>query len=162
MVTREQMIEQSIQDYVRDVLFNRFNYPANEVELLDSFPTNRFSSALDHTYVALGFNFDDGGRAGEMGSDLKRRIYTIELYVFGHTSLWGRNVGNAVKAALEQDATIPLKDISDQAQPVIDELTIPPGGLRIQHVPMRNPRPWEEAIWLIRVNVEDYYFAQLV
>jgi hypothetical protein len=162
VVTREQMIEQSIQDYVRDMLFNKFNYPQDEVELLDAFPARRFDKALDHTYVALGFNFDDGGRGGEMGSDLKRRIYTVELFVFGHTSLWGRNVGNAVKAALEQDATIPLKDISDPAQPVIDFLTIPPGGLRVQHVHVRDPRPWEENVWLCRVNLEDYYFAALV
>jgi hypothetical protein len=162
VVTREQKIEQSVQDYVRDMLFNRFGYPADEVELLDSFPTNRFDRALDHTYVALGFNFDDGGRSGEMGSDLKRRIYTVELFVFGHTSLWGRNVGNAVKAALEQESSIPIKDIAEPTQPIIDNLTIPPGGLRVSHVAVRDPRPWEENVWLCRVNLEDYYFAALV
>lgn len=162
MVTREQKIEQSVQDYVRGMLFTRFNYPTDEVELLDAFPIKRFERALDKTYVALGYNFDDGGRQGEMGSDLKRRIYTVELWIFGASPVWGRNVANAVKAALEQEDTIPLKDIADPAQPVIDNMMIPPGGLRVQHVPMRDPRPWEENVWLCRVNLEDFYFAALV
>jgi hypothetical protein len=58
--------------------------------------------------------------------------------------------------------TIPIKDIADPTQPIIDNLTIPPGGLRVSHVAVRDPRPWEENVWLCRVNLEDYYFAALV
>lgn len=162
MVTREQKITQSIQDYVRDILFNRWDYPQSEVELLDSFPYRRFDGTLDKNYVALGFNFDDGGKAAEMGSDLKHRIYTIEFFVFGTTSVWGRNLANAVKAALEQDEAIPLKDIGTAGAPVIDTLTVAPRGLRTQHMPIRDPRPWEDHIWLTRVNLEDFYHAELV
>lgn len=161
MVTREQKIEQSVQDLVREMLFTRFQYPTDKVELLDSFPYNRFEGALDKTYVASGFNFDDGGEAGEMGSDLIHRIYTVELWIFGATALWGRNVANAVKAALEQESTIALIDHGGTGTE-IDRLTIPPRGLRTRHVSARDPRPWEQNVWVTTVNLEDYYSAELV
>jgi hypothetical protein len=160
VVTREQKIEQSVQDFVREMLFTRFAYPADKVELLDSFPYERFKGPLDKTYVAAGFNFDDGGEAGEMGSDLIHRVYTIELWTFGVSALWGRNVSNAVKAALEQESTIPLIDHGDSGTE-IDRLTIPPRGLRNRHVSVRDPRPWEQNVWVTTVNVEDYYSAGL-
>lgn len=161
MVPREEKIEQSIQRYVRGMLFDRFHYPADQVELLNFFPTNRFSKALDKTYVATGFNFDDGGQSGEMGSDLVHRVYTIELWVFGHSPVWGRNVANATKAALEQESTLPLLDFGgDESE--IDRLTIPPRGLRSRQVSVREPRPWEENVFVVTVNIEDYYNAELI
>lgn len=158
MVTRDDKITQSVQDYVRGVLFGKLGYPADKVEMLDAFPANRFTGKLDKNYVAAGFNFDDGGEAGEMGSDLTHRIYTVEFFVFGMTPVWGRNIGSALRTALEQDPTIPLKDIGE-SDDVIDSLTIPPRGLRARHLPIRDPRPWEENVWVVTVNLEDYYYA---
>lgn len=169
MVTREEKITQSIEDYVRGMLFGSFAYPADKVELLDAYPTNRFDRALDKSYVAIGFNFDDGGQGGELGSDLVHRVYTVELWTFGMSPVWGRNIANAVKAALEQESSIPLRDYGSEdtdpsdatKPPIIDALVIPPRGLRARHVPVRDPRPWEENVHVVTVNLEDWYNAEL-
>lgn len=160
MIPREEKIQQSVQKYVSDLLFDTWAYDPAEVEALDSFPEGRFTGTLDKNYVAFGYAFDDGGEQGELGSSMVRRLHTIEVYVFATTDLWGRNLANAVKRAVETQGLIPLLDfgVSDPPQ-LIDALVIMPRGARASNVPMRDPRPWEEHIWLTRIQVEDYYDA---
>lgn len=160
MIPREEKIQQSVQKWVSDLMFNTWDYPPAEVEVLDEFPEGRFKGVLDKNYVAFGYAFDDGGEQGELGSTLKRRLHTIEVYVFGTTDLWGRNLAGAVKKAVETQGLIPLLDFGESDPPQqIDALVVMPRGVRTSSVPMREPRPWEEHIWLTRVQVEDYYDA---
>lgn len=160
MIPREEKIQQSVQSYVTNLMFGRWDYPTDEVEVLDSYPTGRFDGKLDKNYVAFGYAFDDGGEQGEMGSALVRRVHTIEVYVFATTELWGRNLANIVKKAVEQDQIIPLLDFgAGDPPPQIDALSVMPRGARASAVPIRQPRPWEEHVWLCRVQVEDYYDA---
>lgn len=160
MIAREQMVTQSVQDYVRDGLTSR-SYAADDVEILDSFPYRQLNTELRKTYVAAGFNFDDGGTPAEMGSDLIRRTYTIELFVFGLDETWGENVAQIVRGVLLQDNDlIPLKDYDQAGAPVIDQMEILlPGGVRVERVAVRDPKPWEENLWLVRAKVTDEYDA---
>jgi hypothetical protein len=158
VIPREEKIQQSVQKFVSDLLFDTWDYPHDEVEVLDEFPEGRFTGALDRNYVAFGYAFDDGGAQGELGSTLRRREHTIEVYVFATTDLWGRNLANAVKRAAETDGVIPLLDFGEGDSPEqIDALVVM--TVRASHVPVREPRPWEEHIWLTRIQVEDYYDA---
>jgi hypothetical protein len=160
MIPREEKIQQSVQKFVTDLLFNEWNYDHDEVEVLDSFPEGRFKGALDKNFVAFGYAFDDGGEQGELGSTLVRREHTIEVYVFATTDLWGRNLANAVKRAVETEGVIPLLDFGAGDPPAwLDSLVLLPRGARASHVPVREPRPWEEHIWLTRIRIEDYYDA---
>lgn len=160
MITREQMIEQSVQDYVRRELFDERNYPEEQVELLDAFPHNRFEGPLDKNYIALGFNFDDPGRQAEMGSDLTIRNYTLEFFVFGLTPVWGRNLAHTLKFGIENEGIIPLLDIGEIGKPQIDSLVV--DAVRAEHQPISDPAPHEENIWITFVVVEDTYHARLV
>jgi hypothetical protein len=159
MVTREQMVEQSVQDFLREQLFVVRGYPTEDVELLDSFPYNRFDGPLAKTYVAAGFDFTDQGRAIELGSDLILRTYTLEFFVFGHDPLYGKNVASVVMHTLE-DGNIPLKDISKTGAPQIDVLTLV--TVSKDRVPMEDPKPHEENLWLVTAKVDDEYFMSLV
>jgi hypothetical protein len=158
VIPREEKIQQSVQKFATDLLFGEWAYPTGEVEVLDEFPEGRFTGALDKNYVAFGYAFDDGGEQGELGSTLVRREHTIEVYVFATTDLWGRNLATAVRRAVETQGVIPLLDFGEGDPPQqIDALSVM--TVRASHVPVREPRPWEEHIWLTRIQVEDYYDA---
>lgn len=159
-ITREDLVEQSVQDYVRTAIFTDRGYPTAKVELLDAFPYDRFDGALDKNYVALGFNFDDQGQQAELGSDLKTRVYTLEFFVFGISQVWARNLANAIKFAADNDGIIPLLDYADLAKPQIDSLVVE--GTRTERQPINNPQPWERNVWITYVVVEDIYHAALV
>lgn len=161
MIPREELVEQSVTDYLRNQLFNVRDYTADKVEILQAFERGRFDkmTALDKNYIAIGFSFDDGGRQAELGSDLRRRTYTIEFTTFGMSALWGRNLGNIIASALEFDGTIPLKDVGGTGE-VIDVLLV--DNVRAQRVPVGNPRPWNEHLWATRLVVVDEYFASQV
>jgi hypothetical protein len=46
----------------------------------------------------------------ELGSDLLRRQYVIEVWVIGLSAVEGRNLANAVRDSMEADGVVPLKD----------------------------------------------------
>lgn len=158
MVTREQLIEQSIQKFVRDGLFDDHGYPSSQVEIMEAFPKSRFEGPLDKNYLAAGFGFDDQGQNVEMGSDLTRRVYTVEWFVFAKTATWGRNLAHAVKFVLEAGQTIPLLNVTEDGWPEIDRLVVL--GCNAEEVPVPDPTPAEENLWRTVVRVEDVYFPQ--
>jgi hypothetical protein len=159
LISREDMIQQSVMDYVRTALIER-GYPEDQVELTESFDLAKLRQGLERNVVAAGFNFDDPGEEAELGSDLTRKTYTFEFFVFGLTGTYARNLANVVKFALTRDGRIPLKDISDPAQPVIDYLTEP--AARAARQPIPDPEPWQENVWTTTCTVEDEYRAALV
>lgn len=159
-VTRERKVEQSVQDWVLNKMRTEYDLPEANVVMLDSFPYNRFDGPLDKTYVSMGFNFDPGSRPAEMGSTLRSRDLTIEFYVFGNTEGWGELVANSIKAAIEDDFSIPLLDYGvSQTPPIIGFLEVTDNGASSERAPIRDPKPWEENIFIVRVKVQDTYFA---
>lgn len=160
MITREDQVEQSVTDYVRAGLVAN-GYDADKVEVRDSFPSpDERGKELTKTTVAVGFNFDDGGRHIELGSDLTVRVYTIEFWTFGIDQGYGRNVANVIRAILEiGNYLIPLKDIGVEGQPVIDQLVIQDErGISVTRQLARDPRPWDRYVWTTILKVEDTYF----
>lgn len=159
MVTREQLIEQSVQTFVRKALFDDHGYPNSKIEIMESFPSSRFQGPLDKNYLAAGFNFDDPGQKIELGSKLTQRVYTIEWFVWGLSDTWGRNLAHAVKFALEEGDAIPLLDITEpEPWPEIDRLIVL--GVNSEDVPIPDPTPAEEHLWRTVVRVEDQYFPE--
>jgi hypothetical protein len=158
-VTREEMVEQSVSDYLRDAIFNGRGYPASRVGLIEAFAESKLPSPLDKNYLAIGFNFDDGGVPAELGSDLLRRQYVIEVWVIGLSAAEGRNLANAVRDSMEAEAIVPLKDIRDPATPIIDYLMVDPVSSHRQPVP--EPKPWQEFLWIVTIPVLDEYHARL-
>lgn len=159
MITREDQVEQSVQDYVKAGLVTN-GYDTSAVKVRDAFPTaDERSRELTVTTVAVGFNFDDGGRHVELGSELLQRVYTIEFWVFGLSPAWGRNVANVVRAILESTYTVPLKAIELSGQPVIDTLLVSDDrGVTVTRQLAREPRVWDRFVWTTMVKVEDMYF----
>lgn len=161
MISREDMIEQSVTDYLRAALFEGPNaYPADQVEFLESFDLKRLRAGLDRNIVTVGFNFDDPGEQAELGSDLMRKTYTFEFFVFGLTATYARNLANVAKFALDREGTIPLKDISVAGAPEIDRLVVT--GARAAREPIPDPEPWQEHVWSTTCTLEDEYRAALV
>lgn len=164
MITREQQVAQSVQDFVREALVAA-GYGPSLVKIRDAFPTlEERSQPLTVTTVALGFNFDDGGRKIELGSDLTLRSYTITFWTFGLTGEQGENVATTIRAILEDSGyLIPLKDIGTAGQPVIDQLEIPDDrGIQVTRQAAVDPRPWDTYVWTTIVKVEDTYYPSLV
>lgn len=159
MLTRDDKVEQSVQSYVTDRLFNApASYSHDDVEVLDAFPYNRFEDALDKTYIAMAVNFDDGGHQAELGSTLRRRLYTVTFYVFGKDTDWGKNVASVVRAAAENDLVVPLLDYGVSEPPEeIDRLIVESASRQRGFV--RDPRPWEENIWTAVVKLTDEYYV---
>lgn len=164
-ITREDYVEQSVQTYAKRQLFDVRSYPEDQIEFLDSFDDNMFDGAEEprKNYVAAGYDFDDDGRQAELGSDLIRRQYTFEFFVIGLSSVWAKNLAQAIKFAIEQDGIIPLLDIADAASapdwPQIDALVLV--GVSANRVVVNDPAPWQRHIWVTRVRVEDTYNARL-
>lgn len=176
MITREDKVVQSVEDLIFDGLIAR-GYPVErdlgvqaiqagavyqantKVVYMDAFPWGRFTGQLDMNYISSGFNFDDGGQQAELGSTLKRRLYTIEFFCFGTTPKWAENLANALTSIIDAvDPTIPLKDVGGTGA-VIDALIVEPGGAQARRVTVANPRPWEENLWLAQFKVTDEYYA---
>ncbi len=152
------MVEQSVSDYLRNAIFNERGYPATRVELMEAFTESKLPSPLAKNYLAIGFNFDDGGEPAELGSDLLRRQYTIEVWVMGLSGAEGRNLANAVRDSMEAVGIVPLKDITQAGQPVIDYLMVDP--VRAERQPIPEPKPWQEFLWIVTIPVIDEYHAR--
>lgn len=160
-VTRYTKIEQSVQDYIKDQLFNVQGIGADQVAVEDSFEYERFEAGLDKTYVAAGFKFDDGGEQAECGSTLRRYVHSIEFYVFGDSSAMGEHVAETIKQAVIRDEVIPLYDYGETNPAIIDYLTLAPrGGARAERIPVRDPRPWEENIFRTTIKIVDEWYPE--
>lgn len=159
MISRDQLVEQSVTDYIRAALTAR-GYPDDHVELLESFPWEMETFEFNKNFLAIGFNFDDEGKQAELGSDLKVREYTLQFWVFGQTKTYAKNLANTIKFAADVDERIPLKDIADPLAPVIDQLLVLAASAEQQIIP--NPEPWQEHVWTATVQVQDEYFSSLV
>ena len=159
-ITREEMIEQSVTDYLRAQMFTVRGYPASRVEIKDAFVESDFEGPLDKNYLAIGFNFDDGGRPIELGSDLIERQYMIEVWVIALSAQEGRNLANAVRDSMESEGTVPLKDFTAAGAPEIDRLIVDP--VKAQRQPVPEPKPWQEFLYIVHVPVVDEYHARLV
>lgn len=162
MISREDLIAQSVYDYVSAGLLAR-DYPATRVEMLESFPYTRNDAQLTHTLVATGFDFDDDGAAAEMGSDLKVRVYTIQFYVFGLNNTEGRNVANVVKFIVDSandDGGVPLMDYGQVPPAEIDRLEVL--GVSADRQIISDPEPWQENVWATVAKIQDTYSASLV
>lgn len=159
MIPREQLIEQSVTDYVRTAIFDEYGYSEDKVELVESFDFSHVRETLERNIIALGFSFDDGGTQAEIGSALTTRVHTIEFFAFGITNTWARNLANVVKHVVERDGRVPLRDYADPAKPIIDWLITYTARSARQPVP--DPEPWQEYVWTTHVQVEDTYDASL-
>lgn len=157
MIQRDDQIEQSVEDYLRNQLFSVQGYPDSQVELLDSWQGEDLPTPLSKNFVAMGFNFDDGGKQAEAGSTLTVRVNTVEFFIIAKNATWGRNLSAAIKNGLEHDRIIPLKDIGKPGQPVIDAM--PLLSVSRERQPIPNPEPWQKFIWTVHVKVEDTYYA---
>lgn len=155
MIQRSQKVEQSVQDYVSGLIFGAQKYPPSQVEILDAWDGEKFEGGLEKNYIATGFNFDDGGKEGETGSNLVRKLVTIEFFVVATNATWGRNLSSAITTALESDRVVPLKDIGEPGAPVIDAL--PVISVSAEHQPIANPAPWQRFIWTVHLRLEDEY-----
>lgn len=160
MVSREQKVEQSVQEYLKTQLFEVAGYDEAQVELLDSWDGTELPTPLEKTFIATGYGFDDGGRAGEMGSDLIFRVYTIEFIIFGLTNTWGKNLASVIQQAIESQGTLPLLDIGEPGQPEIDRLVVDSVKAERAAVGL-NPPAWAKFIYSVHVTTNDEYFARL-
>ncbi len=163
-LSREQIVEQSVKEFVRKQLFDVRGISKDKVEIIDRPPerkTGALETPLKKNYAALGFHFDEGGKQAELGSDLKRRVYIIEFIVFGMTSVWASNLANTIRDAAEVDnGRIPLLDLSTEGHPALDYLTDAAAIARAEAI--TDPHPWEEFVWITTIQVTDEYFASLV
>lgn len=156
MVTREQLIQQSVQEYAKDRIFNVQGQPTSKIDVMDSFADTEFEGPLTKNILTAGFNFDDQGTQGELGSDLTRRVYTIEWFVFAISATWGENLAHGLKFALEDDKVIPLLNVTEDGNPQIDALEVI--GVSAETVPVPEPQPWEDHVYRVVIQVQDEYF----
>lgn len=158
-ITREELVEESVSMFLREQMFTVRGYPTDRVEFLDAFVERRLDAldSLAKNYVAIGFNFDDGGTQLEMGSSLLQRVYTIEVWVIATDVHTGRNLANAVRDSAESAEAIPLRDIRVSGSPVVDYLQVNP--VRAQRQPVADPKPWQESLYIVHIPVVDEYYA---
>lgn len=156
MISREDIIEQSVFDYVKDGLRNG-GYDENLVAVRDAFPTpNERSSTLAQTTVAIGFNFDDGGAQAELGSELIVYLHNVEFWTFGTTPKLGRNVAGVIRHILRSEGGVPLRDYGAAGIPVIDKLQLA-DRVVVQRQVNAAPLAWDMNVWTTMAKFEDYF-----
>lgn len=159
-LTREDYIVQGVESYAKARLTERGYNTGDQFEFLESYTGKEIATPMSKSYIAAGYNFDDGGRGAELGSALIERVYTIEFFVFGQTATWGRNLAQSIKFSLERDGVIPLIDVSDKTLPEEAEyLTVDSVSAERQIV--KDPAEWERYVWTVHLKVTDIYDAQL-
>lgn len=155
-VTREVKVETSVQAFAK-VGLEAEGWSDTRVAYLDEFPFETFEGNFEEmNYVTFGFNFDDGGTAGELGSNLRRRIYTLEFFVLGMDELNAKSLANDLKFVCDVDVRIPLLDVGEPDMPIIDYLLV--RGCHAQKVVVNDPKPYERHVWLTTARVEDEYY----
>jgi hypothetical protein len=159
MLDRETIIERSIESYLRNQLYVVRGYPSDRVVMLDAYPDNeRMSRPIDKNYIAIGWSADDGGRDAELGSSLRRRLYTFDHYVFAVSRVWGKNLASVIRFCLESEQSIALLDPAD-GQTVVGHVDV--DFVSAQQAIAANPRPFEENCWITRLRVEDYFSSAM-
>lgn len=159
MVTREDLVDQSVTKFVRAALTDR-GY-GNITEIVESF-NYEGREHLEKCIVALGYNLDSDGEAAELGSDLMTRTYGFEFYVFGRTRTEAKNVANTIKFALQgegADSLVPLLNVEQAGAPEIDKLVVT--GSSADRSIFADPEPWQHFVWLTTASIEDTYSASL-
>lgn len=159
MISREQKVTQSVQDYVVAGLAAAGYVQGEHYDFVDSYE-GLAREGLARTTMASGFDFDDEGRQAEMGSDLKQRLYTVQFVVFGTTEVFAKNIASQAKFVIDADGVIPLKDLDDPDDAVIGYLDVV--GVSAERQNVVNPEPWQEHIWSCTARVQDEYHARLV
>lgn len=162
LMTRNDKLVRSTVDFLKAWLFDTKGLDRNQVVVRDAFRYDDYrredGQGLDKDYVAMGFNFDDGGTPLEIGGTLIGRQVNIELLVFATTPERGQNLAAHVAMGFEQDPMLlPLKDFSLDGDPVTDYLVIE--HAKSQRVPHPDPDPWEENVWQVAVRLYDEYQA---
>lgn len=155
-VTREIKVETSVQAFAR-VQLEIEGWSEDRVAYLDEFPFEEFEG--DYTkknFVAFGFTFDDGGQPAELGSNLRKRIYTLEFFVLGMDELNAKSLANDLKFVCDVDVQVPLLDVGQADLPVIDSLLVK--SCNAQKVVVNDPKPYERHVWLTTARVEDEYY----
>lgn len=160
MVSREQKVSQSVQDHLKAQLESAGYNDPDHFKVLDAWDGNDLPTPLETNYIATAYSFDDGGRAAELGSDLIRRLYTIEFFVFAQNATWGRNLASVMQTAIEDSQNIPLLDIGEPGQPQIDVLALENVAAQREPVGL-NPPAWQKFVWTVRARLWDEYFARL-
>lgn len=158
-VTREVKVETSVQAFAK-VQLEAEGWNEDLVAYLDEFPFEEFEG--DYTkknFVAFGINFDDGGRPAELGSNLRKRIYTLEFFVLGMDELNAKSLANDLKFVCDVDVRVPLLDVGEEGMPVIDALIVV--SCSAQKVVVPDPKPYERHIWLTTARVEDEYYPAI-
>jgi hypothetical protein len=158
MIPRETNIQQSVQDHVKEHL-TTLAYIPKIIDFRDAFPSpDERATPLKKTVVAVGFNFDDGGRMVELGSDLTRRVYTTEFWVFGLTQDIGRNVANVIKEIFEAHWVVQLRDYGTAGSPIFDQLVmLDERGVQVQRQVATDPHLWDMNVYTATVKFEDFY-----
>jgi len=159
-LTREDFVMQSVQDYLKEQLFTVRGNPEDKVQITDAWQGEKFETPLAKNVVASGYNFDDGGKAAEMGSDLMVRLYTVEFFIFGMSATWGRNLAQGIKFSLENDGIIPIVDITDAARPPTGEVLVL-DSVTAAREPISDPPEWQRYLWITTARVEDTYHARV-
>lgn len=163
-IDRNLLIKKNAVHYLRDRIYNVRGFSTDDVEIDESFDYKRWGAAgspgaveLTKNVISLGFSFDDGGTQAEMGSTLTLRVVTLEIFIFALSDDWGETLGGAIQKQIRVDQMIPLLDLGASDTPdVIDYLQLPDrGSVRMERVPVRDPRPWEENLFRVVVKVED-------
>jgi hypothetical protein len=156
-LTREQIIEESINILVRQALAARGyvqDGSATGWQMMDSYPYGL--TELNTNLVAAGFNFDDLGKPFELGSNMKERKYTFELFVFGVDLTFAKAIAEAVKFSIEVDQAVALYNIT-QTPPVQNGEWVELDGVHSGRQVIPTPEPWQEFVWVIRAQVTDWY-----
>lgn len=153
-ITREQKIARSILTFVKGALAG---YPAGKVEVHEAFPYKDLDEAtgIDKQHVAVGFQFDDGGSDGEMGSNFTRKLHTFEVYIFATTSTWAENLATRIAQTFEAARTVPLLD-AEAGDVQIDTMVLE--QVMAAKQPVREPRPWEHHVWVTTAKLWDEFY----
>lgn len=156
MIEREQIVAQSMYDFAKAALSGYDDV----LQWLEAFTGRLHDTQMTTNYVAAGYE-DSDGVGGEVGSDLVIRDYNFEFFVFAQTGTSGQNIAGAIRRAIEAAGRVPILDYNDPAKPVIDYLVLRemPSSAR---VPIGDPEPWEEHVWMCTVPVTDEYYPSLV
>jgi hypothetical protein len=157
MIERRTKVTESCKEVVRQALFGPYDH--DQVTVQDALPGEDFAGKLESTIVAAGYNFDDGGRQGEAGSDLVRYIWTLEYMIVAPSGVWAKNVADTVASAFDIGDNVPLLAIGDTRDPTGETVIV--NYSQAQRVVVRAPRPWEQFIYMTRVKLEDYFYSSM-
>jgi len=153
-LTRKDMIEQSLQDWIRSYLITVGLTEGTQYRLEDTY-SQVMQSPMDMSIMVVTQGESDPSVDMEIGGPLAQKRHIFHVDVFGSGEKTGKGLARTVEELFESGSRLPLKSYSTGVGVVIDSLRI--SNAYHARLIYLDPDEWRKYHNVVQVTVIDEF-----